>query len=278
MSLPLLGFLSGAVLVYLLLAQGPRQALVEVVVAAGLILGVTAIVGDALEPQAWVMSTVWGPAILMSLLLTQSRSLTLTLQVSAIIAIVAVLAFYSVAGNPADYWAGVLQAMVEEWRASGVEQLQANADLVGPQIPALAEYMTVWAAFVAWVVAAIMLLLGYALYRRAPIEWRDYGRFRDLNFGRVMAVLMAVTSVAAVVTGQGWLQGTAFVMFTVFCLQGIAIIHWLHAEGMIPVFVVALMYGTLIVVVLAPVVVIAMAVLGYIDAWFTLRRHKVAGP
>ncbi len=278
MSLPLLGFLSGAVLVYLLLAQGPRQAVIDMMVAGGLILGVTAIIGDSLGPQFWVMSTVWLPALLMGVLLVWSRSLTLTLQISAIVTIGAVLAFYMAAGNPADYWASVMTAMVGEWRASGVEQLEANADLIGPQIPALSQHMTVWVAFVAWALSAVMLLLGHALYRQGPLEWRDYGRFRDLNFGRVMAVLMAVTSVVAVLAGWSWLQGIAFVLFTVFSLQGIAIMHWLHGEGMIPVFVVVLMYGALIVVVLAPVMVIAMAVLGYIDAWFTLRRQKAAGP
>ena len=278
MSLPLFGFLSGAVLVFLVLAQGPRQAIVEVLVAGGLILGVTAIVGGAFGPQVWVMSTIWVPALLMTALLLSSRSLTLTLQVSAIIAVVAVLGFYVTVGSPQDYWATMLTGMVEEWRASGVEQLQANADLIGPQIPALAEQMTVWVAFVAWALSAVMLLLGYGLYRGGPSGSLDFGRFRDLNFGRVMAALMALTSVLAIVAGQGWLQGIAFVIFTVFSLQGIAIIHWLHAEGMIPVFVVVLMYGTLIVIVLAPIMVIAMAILGYIDAWFTLRRKKAAAP
>ena len=44
---------------------------------------------------------------------------------------------------------------------------------------------------------------------------------------------------------------------------------------MIPVFVVALMYGALVVIITAPVIVTAMAVLGYIDAWFALRRRRL---
>jgi hypothetical protein len=120
---------------------------------------------------------------------------------------------------------------------------------------------------------AVMLLLGHSLYQHGPGEREDYGRFRDLNLGRVIASAMAVTSVVAFLAQLAWLQSVAFVMFAVFSLQGIAIMHWLHAEGMVPVFLLVLMYGTMVV--LSPIVVTAMAVLGYIDAWFNLRRRRV---
>ena len=120
-----------------------------------------------------------------------------------------------------------------------------------------------------------MLLLGYALYQQAR-GGGDYGRFRDLNLGRVIAGVMAVASVVAFLAGLTWLQSVAFVLFAVFSVQGIAIVHWLHAEGMVPVFVVVLLYGTMVV--LSPIIITAMAVLGYIDAWFNLRRFRNPPP
>ncbi len=268
-TLPLFGFLSGAVLVYLVLRQGTRLAVIEALVAAGLMLMLAAALGLPLEPKLTVMASVWLPAMLMSLLLMRSRSLTLALQVAVIIMVIAVLAFFSAAGNPVDFWTTFLTALVDAWREAGLTE---QADLVGPQVSALAEHMTVWVAFVSWAISAVMLLLGHALYQQSPGERQDYGRFRDLNLGRVIASAMAVTSVVAFFVQLMWLQSVAFVMFAVFSLQGIAIMHWLHAEGMVPVFLLVLMYGTMVV--LSPIVVTAMAVLGYIDAWFNLRRHR----
>ncbi len=269
-SLPLFGFLSGAVFIYLILRQGARLAVIEAAVAGGLMLGLAAALGLPLEPKVTVMASVWIPAMLMSLLLTQSRSLTLALQLAVIIMVLAVLAFFAVAGNPVEFWTVFLTALVDAWREAGLNE---QADLVGSQIAALAEHMTVWVAFVSWAISALMLLLGHALYQQSPGERQDYGRFRDLNLGRVIAGAMAVTSVVAFVAQFAWLQSVAFVMFAVFSLQGIAIMHWLHAEGMVPVFLLVLMYGTMVV--LSPIVVTAMAVLGYIDAWFPLRRRRV---
>ena len=268
-SLPLFGFLSGAVLVYLVLRQGTRMAVLEALVAGGLMLILAAVLGMPLEPKVALMASVWLPAMLMSLVLTSTRSLTLALQIAVIFMVLAVLAFFLVAGNPVEFWTVFLTALVDAWREAGLNE---QADLVGPQVAALAEHMTVWVAFVSWAISAIMLMLGHALYQQSPGERQDYGRFRDLNLGRVIAGAMAVTSVVAFIAQLAWLQSVAFVMFAVFSLQGIAIMHWLHAEGMVPVFVLVLMYGTMVV--LSPIVVTAMAVLGYIDAWFHLRRLR----
>ncbi len=273
LTLPLFGFLSGAVLVYLMLAQGARLALIEAAVAGALILALAAILSMPLEPRLWGIVSVWLPGVLVGGLLVYSGSLTLTLQVSAIVAVVGVLAFFATAGNPVDFWTSFLNALVEAWREA---DLNEQADRVAPAVGALAEHMTVWVAFASWALAAVMLLLGYALYQQKPGEKRSFGRFRDLDFGRVIAAVMAVTSLVAVVANASWLQSVAFLLFAIFSLQGIAIVHWLHANGVVPVFVVILMYGTMVV--LSPIIITAMAVLGYIDAWFGLRRRKAKPP
>jgi hypothetical protein len=269
-SLPLVGFLSGAILVYLVLQQGLRPAALEAAVAGALIVALAVATGMPLDAKLTALASVWMPALLMSLLLLSCRSLTLTLQVAVIMMVVSVLMFFAIAGNPVEFWTTLLTALVDAWREAGLNE---QADLVGSQIDALAEHMTVWVAFVSFGIAAVMLLIGYTLYRHGPGEKRDFGRFLDLNLGRVIATVMAVTSVVALLTQQAWLQSVAFVMFAVFSLQGIAIMHWMQAQGRIPVFMLVLMYGAMVV--LSPIIITAMAVLGYIDAWFDLRRLRV---
>jgi uncharacterized protein YybS (DUF2232 family) len=82
---------------------------------------------------------------------------------------------------------------------------------------------------------------------------------------------MAVSSVGAVLTGWVWLQNLGFVAFAVFWLQGLAILHWLHAEKRVPGVVVVMVYALLPF--LNVLLVIAFAVLGYLDAWFNFRAR-----
>jgi hypothetical protein len=115
-------------------------------------------------------------------------------------------------------------------------------------------------------------VLGYLLYRHLPGETADFGRFRDLNLGRVIAITMALASLVALLSDAIWVQNIAFVMFFVFWLQGLAIVHWLYGEGYLPVV------GVVAVYVLMPflnvILLMGLAVVGYIDTWFRLRRPR----
>jgi len=131
--------------------------------------------------------------------------------------------------------------------------------------------MTMLFVFTAWSFYVLVTLFGYTLYQALPGKTAAYGRFCDLNLGRVLAGVMAVTSVAAVVTGADWLQNLGFVAFSVFWLQGLAILHWLHAAQRLPLFVLIMAYALLPI--LNVLLVISFAVLGYMDAWFDFRSR-----
>ncbi len=268
-SLAYLSFLSGVVLVLLVLRKGPRAALIDAVLAAG-VLAVVGLIAQA--SLATVLSgavVMWLPAMLLAVILIATRSLTLTLQMSVIIAILGMIGFFLIVDDLAGFWRSILVAIVEVWRELGLTE---QADLLDGQLDAVAEQMTTIAVLTSWAVHSGNCVLGYLLYRRLPGETADYGRFRDLNLGRVIAITMALTSVAAVLSGAIWLQNIAFIMFFVFWLQGLAIVHWLHGEGHLPVF------GVIAVYVLMPflnvILMMGLAVVGYIDTWFRLRRPR----
>ena len=86
--------------------------------------------------------------------------------------------------------------------------------------------------------------------------------------------MMAVSSVVALLTNAAWLQNIAFVLFAVFWLQGLAIVHWLHGRGILPAFAVVMVYVLMLPLIAA--VIVALAVVGYIDAWFRLRDRVPA--
>jgi uncharacterized protein YybS (DUF2232 family) len=178
------------------------------------------------------------------------------------------LVFFGIVGDPVAFWQAELSAAAEVWRGLGAADL---ADSLSEGQAMLAAQMTMFIVTLLWTIYAATLVLGYKLFRQLPGEADPFGRFRDLNFGRVLALIMALCSVIALVTGAAWLQNIAFVMFAVFWMQGLAIVHWLHGAGILPGFAVAMVY--VLMVPLSAVVVIGLAVLGYIDAWFDLRRR-----
>jgi hypothetical protein len=191
------------------------------------------------------------------------------LQVSAILAAAAMLVFQLAVDDPVAYWKPLIDTL-EQWARDNDLQLQGELLVAEPALAA--EMMTLAAVLTRWMLYAVYLLFGYRLYKALPVETGNFGRFCDLNFGRVIALTMALASVIAFASGAGWLQNIAVVLFAVFWLQGLAIVHWMHIEGHLPFFVVVATYGLMLV--LHVFLITALAVLGYTDAWFGYRRRS----
>ncbi len=253
---------SGVIMVLLVLAQGTRLAVIEALIAAAVLLTVSLLFGVSITSMAALMLGTWVPVLLLAVLLLGARSLTLTMQVSVIVAVAMLLGFYIVVEDPVAFWQPYLVQMTELARQNN---LQLNTELFS------AEVMTISAALAFWMLYIIGLLLGYALYKRLPRETGEFGRFRDLNFGRVIALTLALASVLAFLIDAAWLQNIAFVMFVMFWVQGLAIVHWLHGQGMLPLAALVAVYALLPF--LQVLLMTALAVFGYTDAWFNFRRR-----
>jgi hypothetical protein len=268
--LPLLQMVSGVIMVLLVLKQGARIAVLEGAVA-GVILALVALVtGSSLIQIVVATLSTWAPAIMLALVLQATRSLTLTLQVSVLVAALAVVGFYIVIDDMVAYWDPVMTVLLEWTRGNN---LQEQAQLMESDPVMTANMLTMAIVLSSWMLYTVYLVFGYWLYRLIPGESGDYGRFSDLNFGRVIALIMALLSLLAFVTGAAWLQSVAFVLFAVFWLQGLAVVHWLHSVGNLPLLVVIMTY--VLLPFLHVFLIMALAVLGYTDAWFTFRRRVV---
>ena len=266
--LPFAQVVSGAVIVLLVLQQGLRTALLESA-AALTVLAVVSLLVNAPLAQLLVNALVtWLPVMLLATVMLRARSFTLALQVAAIVAIVATLGFFLVLGDPTVFWIEVLTRLSAFFAGMG---LQEQAELLATQTALLAPQMTMVVVSASWSIIVLVLALGYVLYGALPGKNASFGRFCDLNFGRVLALTMAVTSVAAFFAGAAWLKNIAFVAFVIFWIQGLALVHWLHIERRMHVVMVIGVYAALFL--LSPLVVIALAVVGYADAWFGLRNR-----
>ncbi|HNP34938.1 MAG TPA: DUF2232 domain-containing protein [Woeseiaceae bacterium] len=270
-SLAWFSFLSAVVLILLLLQKGVQTAAVYAVIAGALVTLVGLVVG--LSPANVISQAlpIWLPALLLGAILRVTRSLTLTLQLSFIIAIAGMLVFFVLVEDATLYWRQLLDQVITVWREAGLHE---QADILTAEKNVLAGQMTMIMTLTLWSVHVVSCVLGYKLYRQLPGRNADFGLFRNLNFGRVIAWAMALVSIGAFVSGAGWVQNTAFIMFAMFWLQGLAIVHWSHAEGFLPTF--ALVATYVLAPVLNVVLIMGLAITGYVDAWFGIRRLKTA--
>ncbi len=268
LALPILQIVSGALLVLLVLERGVRDAAIYAVIALALLIGVAAIAQTSAVPFTVSAVTVLLPSLLFGLLLQWTRSLTLALQVSVLLAALAVLGFAIAVKDPVAYWEPVMQALIE-WARSNELHLQADALVAEPVMAA--NMMTLAFVLTRWTLLAVIVLFGYALARSLERRTGDLGRFRELNLGRVLALTLAIASLVAWLLGAVWLQNVAIVLFATFWLQGLAVVHWLHANGQLPTFVVIATYALMLV--LHVFLLMALAIFGYTDAWFDYRRR-----
>lgn len=268
--LPLAGIISGAIVVLLVLRHGVQRALLLALVAAAVLALLALLTGGSAPQTALVALMNWLPAYVLAALLGSWRSLTLTLQVAVIVASAGLLGFYVVLGDPSVFWNDWLaEDAVPLFRELGLTEQAAT---LLENRAAVAQQMTVLFVFAVWSLYAFGLLLGYALYDALLEQKAVFGRFCDLNFGRVLALIMAVASVAALIVGTAWLRNLAFLVFVVFWIQGLAILHWLHAEKRLPAAFVIVVYA--LIPLLSALPVISLAVVGYTDAWFDFRTRS----
>jgi hypothetical protein len=265
MLMPGLPTIGGAILALLVLQQDLRRASIVAVLAASLLL-LVALVTGSLPLQILVqVSSLWLPILGLTAVMRSTRSLTLALQVSVIVVLVGTCLFYVLVSEPVSFWQEVIAAepvlqslQLQEWKSAvGVTEMQ------------FAGVMTTMFAIGYWIGLVIVVLLGYWLYQQLPDNSSRFGRFCDLNFGRVIASLLAVTSVVGFALDAVWIESIAFILFAVFWLQGAAMVHWLRSRGFVPVIAVSAVY---VLTILVPQYVFpALAVLGYTDAWFRYR-------
>jgi hypothetical protein len=253
----------------LVFKHGAAVAAVQGVIATAILVVLSLLIGASVSQVLGNALVIWVPVIVLVVMMRTWRSLILTLQVTVIAAMLVTLGFHFSLGDPSVFWAEVLVRISDSFREMGLER---HADILIQETDLIAPQMTMLVVITTWSIYAMVLLFGYAVYRTLPGITSDYGRFRDLNLGRVLALTMAVTSVISMLTGAVWLKNFAFVVFAMFWLQGLAIVHWLHGKGRLPLAVVILVYA--LIPLLNAVLVMSLAVVGYIDAWFGFRQRK----
>ena len=222
--LPLLFWVSGAVLALVTLRRGLAEALIVLGGAAAVLLPLYALLLGSPAAILQPLALIWVPVMALAQILRQTVSLAWTLQIGALLAAGAVLGFHGIHGDPAAFWEQTLQALARALSGGepGAEWQQAAARLA-PRLTGL------------WVVNMLGIAVGCLLLGR---WWQavlyNPGGFRDEFHGLRFAAWFAVLGLAAVAGGlaggPGLLADLGTVLGAVFLLQALAVVHALAAR------------------------------------------------
>lgn len=259
---PILQPISAIVLVLLVLTKGAASALRQVSLAAAIVAVGLVLSGVALQNVMLIIALTWMPMYVLATSMLATRSFILTMQASVIVATVAGVATGILIDDPVKFWEPMIKAWIEIVSQATDESAVVTSSEFAENLGAV---------FVAsvWFIYSLMFLAGYLLYGKVK-EVDAFGRIRDLNFGRVLASGLVLMIVLSAVTGLKLFELASIVLFATFMLQGWTLIYWLFAERSWPI---GAFFAVSIVSVASGFVSAMLMMVGYLDAWFDLRRR-----
>ena len=266
MLMPFSVLLSGATMFALVL----NFSLIRIAVQSVFALGILTLIGLVLNfgfYEIFLNSLlVWIPAILLALVYVKSSSTTLTIQVLSLMTIGALLIFYLLVKNPELFWNQILINTKDILLESGLNNeamiIQDQMNLISGQIVAMIGVMV-------WSLYSFLVTLGVNISQSNDTNAKNNGSFINLNLGKSIASIAAISSLCLFVFDYLWVDNLAYMSLLFFWLQGLSIIHWLRANNIISRFFLIFLY--ILFPILNIFIVMLLAVVGYTDAWFNFR-------
>jgi hypothetical protein len=271
--LPPLNYVSSAVIALVTLRRGWHDGLA---VMAGTAAALAVFVGLSHTnplPAVLLAGVVWVPVWLLSLVLRQTVSLSAMISTAALMGGAAVIGVYLALDDPAQFWHGLLNRLIDEIRR---QNENSAADALGQVLTNAAPHLTGVA------VAALMLglILSVFLGRWWQALLYNPGGFRrefhGLRLGRHFAVATLVIMVVTAVGGEWPAEVAANVLTvaaTAYLLHGLGLLHGVVAGRHINV---AWLIGVYALTFLWPPSTLLLGAAGFVDSWMDIRArlHK----
>ena len=269
--LPLSMLISGAAIVLITLYAGIRHSFViaAVCVIALSIFSYILLGASRVVPDISVIVAQLLPAFVLAAVFRITRSLSFAFQVAALLGVLIFLGVVLLFPDAEKMWEGLLRQILSS-------VLQGNDYFV--QQPQLiqqgAQLMSGMLIAAAVLTNGGILLLGYWWHCLAT----DGGSFRNdfysLQLGRVLALIVMLSSVWAAVSKSAFATQLCIIAGVLFLLQGMAIIHAVMAAvskgkiGLVTVYA---------LIVLVPQLLLIVILSGLVDTFIDLRKRFLPG-
>ncbi|MEM1264043.1 MAG: hypothetical protein AAGH76_16715 [Pseudomonadota bacterium] len=265
-TFPLAAPVAASIAVQQTLVHGLLPAALRAVLAVSTLWLSTLIVGGDVGGAVYFSIGFLGCGVLIGRVLQGTGSTTLTAQLALLAVLVMVIVLHGAGVPGPSIWTGF---------AENIERLLASES--NPEVDQFVDLMIgmlheiVLSGF--WLAAMIALYLGHSLVALMPGGSFKEGRFRDLNLGQLMAGAMIVSCLLLAFVPSAVARGVAITLLVAFFVQGLALLHWFAARRPAGISLLLAVYVALVLPFLNAIALSALSVVGYLDAWFGVRRR-----
>lgn len=281
--LPMLGYLSGAVIGYfsgaviglISLRYGAMEgALVTLGAVALSAVFVLLVAGNPLPVMVFMAVTLL-PVWLIAVVLRLTASQGMALLMAGLLGMVAVLGVHFSLADPAAWWRALLEQMIQRATTEGAEALTLPAEGDVEQIlNILAPMMT--GLMVAGTLIGLMLTVFLARWWHALVDnpggfGQEFRALRiDRRFAPVAIVIALLAAAANQLTG-GVALDLLWIVIILYLFQGLALMHDIATRRMASIGWLITLYVLLLLLPLQMILLLALAGLG--DTWLDLRTR-----
>jgi hypothetical protein len=269
--LPPVAWLSGAAVALVTLVNGYRNGLLVTAIAgiatavfSGLILSIP-------ELAIYYVLLVWLPVVMVAVVLRQTVSLVLCLQLIAGVSLLGIMVLYVLFPDFGEIWRSSLNMMADDLIANSngtldKEQLQLIIDQVVSLLPGF---------FASSFMIGTMLSLYLARWWQAVIyNPGGFGKeFRAINLGKATAFIALAIAITASLIKADIFNAMLLVVFALYLNQGVAVLHAVFAGKQLNAVWLFMIYLLMFFV---PHIVVLLALAGLADTWIDFRRRLVA--
>lgn len=266
--LPPISIVSSAAVALVSLRKGAYQGL-WILLGASLACAVLGVVVLGSFQFAFGYALVlWLPVWLLSFVLREGRNLSLVLEISVALGVLAVSGFYFFMDSPALYWYKILQVVIQPMVAASDIPMEA----INNTIAILSQYMTGVLA----IGSVTSLLLGLLLARWWQANLYNPGGFgaeylmlkMPFRFAVATGITLLLASISdGLFSEMAWNIG--IILFMAYTFVGMAVVHTLIQKITVKFFLLPVFYTLFFVV---PQVVVPVAIIGISDTWLNLRK------
>jgi len=266
--LPPVAWLSGAAVALVTLVNGHRNGLLVTAIAgigtavlAGLILSLP-------ELAIYYILLVWLPVVMVAVVLRQTVSLVLSLQLIAGVSLLGIIVLYLFFPDFGEIWRSSLNMMADDLIANSngtldTEQLQQIIDQVIRILPGF---------FASSFMIGTMLSLYVARWWQAGIyNPGGFGKeFRAINLGKATALIALAIAITASIINADIFNAMVLVVFALYLNQGVAVLHAVFAARQLNAVWLFMIYLFMFFI---PHTVVLLALAGLADTWIDFRRR-----
>lgn len=265
--MPPISIVSSATVALVTLRRGATEGL-YVLLSASVMAGLMGIIfmGNYQFALAYAL-ILWLPVWLISIILRESRQLSLAVEIAVIFGIISVGAYYLYDPTVASQWQSLLTQVLPVNAAAPIEDITLA-------INTMAHYMT--GILAAGTVFSV--LFGLFLGRWWQANLYNPGGFKQEYLSLSTQPKFALGSlfiIAVAALSQGLIAEIAWnasiLLFVLYSVIGSSVAHTLFATMKMARFSVPMFYITLFLI---PHTLIPVALVGILDAWLNLRKSK----